>query len=204
MTKFEYLNALAGALTGIPDAAKCVAYYGEIIDDRIEDGMSEEAAVASRDDIYTVRERLIAETPLPAFLKEKGTRKVSTGMIVLLVLGFPLWFPLLMAGGAVALSWFVVVACLIFSAIVIVLALSFGGIAMVIVACFRFAASPAYGLFTVGGGFMAIGLSLLLIWPAMAAVRWLLWLIGFTAKGIKSVFVGKRKVKVEYAAEESL
>lgn len=48
MTKEEFLTALRGYLAGMPqaDLERTLQYYREMIDDRIEDGMSEEQAVA--------------------------------------------------------------------------------------------------------------------------------------------------------------
>ena len=48
MRKTEFLERLRAALNALPEeeAKKTIAYYAEMIDDRIEDGMSEEEAVA--------------------------------------------------------------------------------------------------------------------------------------------------------------
>ena len=48
MTRSEYLQALRAALSFLDAAAldTAVNFYDEMIEDRMEDGMSEEAAVA--------------------------------------------------------------------------------------------------------------------------------------------------------------
>ena len=48
MNKKEFLRVLSDALRGMPRAerARSLEYYGEMIQDRMEEGMSEEAAVA--------------------------------------------------------------------------------------------------------------------------------------------------------------
>ena len=48
MNKQEFLSALQNALAGLPkkDRQKTLAFYSEMIDDRMEDGMTEEEAVA--------------------------------------------------------------------------------------------------------------------------------------------------------------
>lgn len=50
MTKSDFLDLLREKISRLPEweAAKTVVYYSEMIDDRIEDGMSEEEAVAAR------------------------------------------------------------------------------------------------------------------------------------------------------------
>ena len=49
MTKSDFLDLLREKISRLPEweAAKTVVYYSEMIDDRIEDGMSEEEAVAA-------------------------------------------------------------------------------------------------------------------------------------------------------------
>ena len=47
MTKSEFLSALENRLSGLPkdDVQKSIDYYSEIIDDRMEEGLTEEEAV---------------------------------------------------------------------------------------------------------------------------------------------------------------
>ena len=48
MNRKEFLNEVERRLHGLPaeDISKALDYFGEMIDDRTEDGMSEEEAVA--------------------------------------------------------------------------------------------------------------------------------------------------------------
>jgi uncharacterized membrane protein len=48
MTKQEFIDALRHKMAGLPkdDIEDRVAFYTEMIDDRVEDGLSEEQAVA--------------------------------------------------------------------------------------------------------------------------------------------------------------
>ena len=120
MTKQLFLNELAAALHSLPreERYRTLGYYDELIDDRMEDGQSEEDAVASLGEPQQVaREILGEEEPAPS--TSKG-RKVW--LIVLLVLGFPLWGSLLVTAALVLLCVFV---CLYIPAFVLgVLALS--------------------------------------------------------------------------------
>ena len=54
MSKTEFLTELKKALEGLPeeDIEKSLEYYSEMIDDRIEDGLSEEEAVAEEERYY--------------------------------------------------------------------------------------------------------------------------------------------------------
>ena len=56
MTKYEFLEKLKSGLHGLPDKElkSSLEYYGEMIDERIEGGLSEEDAVAQLGDPETV------------------------------------------------------------------------------------------------------------------------------------------------------
>lgn len=111
MNKKEFLRGLSDALRGMPRAerARSLEYYGEMIQDRMEEGMSEEAAVAclgSADEIA----RQILES---GGMQEKQGRRVPVWMIVLIVLGSPVWLTLLFAFLAVVLAAYIVAWSLI-------------------------------------------------------------------------------------------
>ena len=94
MTKQLFLNELAAALHSLPreERYRTLGYYDELIDDRMEDGQSEEDAVASLGEPQQVaREILGEEEPAPS-----TSRGRKVWLIVLLVLGFPLWGSLLL------------------------------------------------------------------------------------------------------------
>ena len=65
MTRQEYMDALQAQLNFLPretrDAA--LAFYGEMIDDRMEDGMDEQSAVAAMEEAEAIAARLRAENP---------------------------------------------------------------------------------------------------------------------------------------------
>lgn len=99
MTKKEFLTELRNNLSGLPkeEIDDRVNFYSEMIDDRMDEGKTEEQAVA---DIGTTDEavRTIAsQTKMSTLVKEKmrPKRKITGFEICMLVLGFPLWFPLL-------------------------------------------------------------------------------------------------------------
>ena len=105
MTKQLFLNELSAALHGLPreERYRTLRYYDELIDDRMEDGQSEEEAVSGLGEPEQVaREILGEEEPAPS--TSKG-RKVW--LIVLLVLGFPLWGSLLLVAAIVLMCLYI-------------------------------------------------------------------------------------------------
>ena len=99
MNKQEFLTALRSRLHGLPqsDQQKSLNYYSEIIDDQVEDGLSEEAAVATLGSIDEIVQQIFMETPLPTLVKAKPSRRMKGWEIVLLILGSPIWLPILLA-----------------------------------------------------------------------------------------------------------
>ena len=100
MTKQEFLTELRKNLNGLPqeEIEDRMNFYEEMINDRMDEGKTEEQAVA---DIGTTDEavRTIAsQTKMSTLVKEKmRTRRSLTGWeLLLIVLAFPMWFPLLM------------------------------------------------------------------------------------------------------------
>ena len=73
MRKQEYLEALQNGLHGLPeqDLQERLTFYGEMIDDRMEEGLTEEEAVNAIGPVDEVVSEIVAETPLTRIVKEK-------------------------------------------------------------------------------------------------------------------------------------
>ena len=119
MNKREFLECLAKGLSCLPqkDIEERVSFFEEMIDDYIEEGMSEEEAVARVGSIDEIVSQTVAEAPLVTLVKERArsTRRPQAWEIVLLAVGSPVWVPLALAALAVMLAlflsaWSVVVA----------------------------------------------------------------------------------------------
>ena len=120
MNKQEFLAALARELEPLPreERERTLTYYGELIDDRLEDGQDEGEVIQSLGAPKAVAEELLGEEQ-----PQLPNRGLRVWVIVLLVLGFPLWGSLLVAAAVMLLCVFL---CLYIPAFVLgVLALSF-------------------------------------------------------------------------------
>ena len=111
MKKYEFLSALRNRLIGLPqeDLERTLEYYGESIDDRMEDGLTEEEAVEAMGSIDEIVSQILMGAPPPKPVKEKAKKRRTwgAGVIALLILGFPLWFPLLAAFAAIVFTLYV-------------------------------------------------------------------------------------------------
>ena len=73
MNRVEFILSLQDRLSALPrkELEERLAFYNEMIDDKIEDGLSEEEAVAQIGSIDEIVSQIIAETPLTTLVKEK-------------------------------------------------------------------------------------------------------------------------------------
>ena len=99
MNREEFLSQLRQSLRGLPkeDIEDRINFYSESISDRMEEGKSEEEAIADIGSVDSVVKDIAQKTPMKTLVKEKmrPKRSLRGWEILLLVLGFPLWFPLL-------------------------------------------------------------------------------------------------------------
>ncbi len=165
MKKTEFLDALRAKLSGLPreDLEERLSFLGEMIDDRMEEGMTEEEAVARVGTPREIAEQIISEIPLKKLAKEKikNKRRMSAAEIVVLILGFPLWFSLLAAAFSVLLGlyvsmWAVIIslwaACVSFT-----VGAPAGAAAGILIMCQGFVPS---GLVTVAAALVCAGLAI--------------------------------------------
>lgn len=119
MTKLEFILALNEKLSAYPKAEvqQRLSFYSEMIEDRMEDGLSEEEAVAAVGDVERIAAEIAAElTPEEAPKPPKpAPREWKTWVIVLLIVGSPVWFSLAVGAGAAVLSLYASVWAVIIS-----------------------------------------------------------------------------------------
>ena len=200
MNKAQFLEDLRSRLSGLPrqELDERLVFYSEMIDDRIEDGLDEEAAVAEIGPADKVARQIMEDIPLSALVKERvrSNRSPKAWEIVLLVLGFPLWFPLLIAAGAVLLSLYAVLWALVLSLWAVEFSLivsAFAGVAGGIFLLLR--GSAVQGLTLISAGLVLAGLAIFLFYGCVAAVKGSVQLTKKLALGLKSLFVGKERTK---------
>lgn len=199
MNKQEFLLALRGALADLPEAdiKASLDYYAEIIDDQMEEGISEADAVASLGSVVAVAEQILLDMPLPKLVKArvKPKRRLRAWEIVLIIVGSPVWFPILLALAAVALAVYVVLWSLVVSIYAVDVALAAcllgglgGGVGLFI------AGNPFSALFLLGAGLVCGGLSIFLFFGCKAATKGTVLLTRKMLLGVKKCFVRKEGV----------
>ena len=180
MTKREFLDELAAKLKHLPaqEREERVAFCGEMIDDRMEEGLSEAEAVDAicRDEGFDARaEEAVPEEAVPEDAPSPKKRKGWE--TVLIICGMPLWLSLLVAAFSVVVSlyaslWAVIVS--LWSVFAALVGSAFGGIVGGI--GFAIGGFGLTGLALIGAGLAAAGLSVFCFMGCRQLTRGALWL----------------------------
>lgn len=154
MNKLEFINELGEKLSLLPpgEVSGILDYYVESIDDRVEDGMDEEAAIASLGSLDDLAAKILSEQeslapptapeppkfnwevapedapPPPPPEPEPKKRRMSPGIIVLLVLGSPVWLSLLLGLGCAAFGIWIAAWAVLGSLFIAAAAMAFAGV----------------------------------------------------------------------------
>lgn len=197
MNKTEFIFELGKRLEGLPkeDIIEKLAFYSEMIDDRIEDGASEEEAIAGLGSPEKVAEEIIADYPLGKIVKQKvkSQRRLKDWEIVLICVGFPVWLPLLAVAFSVAITFYAV----IWSLVVVAWAAVFGTLAGCAVAGAvggAIIASTSHfvsGIVLLAAGLVCGGLAIFSFFGCTAATKGVANLTKKIAIGIKRMFIRK-------------
>ncbi len=200
MNKQEFLEKLRLELGGLPqdEIDERINFYSEIIDDRTEDGLSEDMAVNQIGPVEEIVRQIVADIPLTKLAKAriKPKRRLRVWEIILLVLGSPVWLSLLIAAVAVIFSLYVSLWAIIISLWAVFGALiggAFGGVAAGVV--FALNGNIWSGAFMLAAGFICAGLSIFMFYGCKAATTGTLLLTRKIAIRIKKCFVKKEEAQ---------
>ncbi len=198
MDKYDFLLTLEARLEGLPEADKqaSIDYYAEILDDLVESGMTETDAVASLGSVDAIVREILMDKPLPKLVKAKmkSKRRLSGLEITLLAVGFPIWFPILIALAAVVFSLYVALWAVVVSLYAADLSFAVGALAGIPAAILLFAADqPAAGLLFIGAALVCAGMAVLWFLLCNLTAKGVVRLGKLTLRGIKACFVRKER-----------
>lgn len=198
MNKQEFLDGLRKGLSGLPqdDIEERLSFYSEMIDDRTEEGLSEEEAVAEVGSVDEIVRQTVADTPLSRVVKEriKPKRRLRAWEIVLLILGSPIWLSMGIAVTATILSlyavlWAVVAALwAVFGALTVCAVSGVPGCIILVVR-----GSGAAGFAVLSAGIICAGLSIFMFFGCREATRGTIMLTKKLTIMIKNCFIAKEE-----------
>lgn len=192
MNKTEFLDALRRALGKLPsyEVEQSIAFYSEMIDDRIEDGMGEQEAVAALGSVSVIAAQIIAETPpIPKAIAKANTGSRTLNIVLLAILS-PLWVTLALAFVVVVFSvylaiWAVIVALwAVVAALVLCAPIGMFGLDWCVATGY-----PLSGIWIFGCGLAGAGLGLFAWFGVLAVSKGLVNLTHAFARWVKGLFV---------------
>lgn len=111
----------------------------------------------------------------------------------LIILGFPVWFPLLAALFAVALSLYVTIWAVVIALWCVPLSLGATALAGIAGSIFAFAGGlPGVGVFTAGCAILCGGLAVLLFFPCLLLSKQVIRLTVFIVKKLAGLITGRK------------
>ena len=196
MKREEYLDRIRALLQNLPpeDLERSLAFYAESIADRMEDGMSEEEAVASMESPEEAANAILLEQPLPTLVKVrvKERRQLSALEILLLVLGFPLWLPLLLTALVLVFTFILLAWVLVLVPASVCLALGVSAIAVLFAGVLSLTKITLPALLAAPGAALILaGLAILAGFLVVGTLRLALIVTRALVRGLKSLLIRK-------------
>ena len=197
MNKQEYLESIRSRISAMPadDVNRFMDYYSEMIDDRVEDGLSEEEAVADMGSPDAAVEQILEDIPLTKLVKEKIKPKheLKAWEVVLIVLGSPVWIPLLITAAVLLLTLWIVAFALLISFYAVVLSFAVAGIGGLICTISLFIAnSPYTAVLMLGAALIGIGIAILFVVSVKPVTVGIFKVCKASVNGIKRMFVKEK------------
>ena len=187
LTKKEFLSRLKKKLKGLSilETRERIGFYGEIIDDKIEEGLTEEEAVAEVGSIDDIAEEIFSEVVVDKAEPERMSPwKIPLLVIGALVVWLPIYVSLVATLFAVCISlWASFVAA---SAV---------GIVAVALGCVNvFKINIIVGSATVGIGLISAGLAILLFLLCVLLTKGSIFAVKKVSLGTINCFKIRRKI----------
>ena len=204
MKKAEFLNQLKASLWALPEEDRqcSLDYYSEMIDDRMEDGLLEEEAVAAVGSLDEIVKQILSETPRPPQVVPPQTKKkqsqqpvkdnTKTWLIILLILGCPVWGSLGVGLLSTVFGVYVSLWAVVISLYAVFLALAASVLGCIVASVFMIG---SVGEVTVawGAALLCAGLSILFLLLANLAAKGMVKLTKWCWDTAKGIFKGKER-----------
>ena len=217
MLRITFLADLKDRLYGMPqeEIEERLSFYNEMINDRMEEGLSEEEAIEAIGPVDEIAAQILsslpaepapapvpepvtvpdyaAYQPMPGYempsYEEKPGKSVNGFKTALLLIGFPIWGSLLIAAAAVVFSLIISVFALVISFWAVAVSLAVSVIACAVSAVCSFISGRALlGVAWIGAGLFCAGLAILLFLCGGVVTRGLLAATKKLAGGLSRLF----------------
>ena len=188
MSKQEFIDELRAKLSKLPniDIEERLRFYEEMINDRMEDGLSEQEAISGIGSIDEIYAQFYQDVPKSHLNLDKARQKAKTRKnrkIIILSSTAIIWGPILIALAvsalavaislvALAISLFVTLWALIGSVWIIFAAFALSAPAAILIAILNiFSGNILPGIAIIGGGMVVAGLAIFAFFGALYATK---------------------------------
>ncbi len=187
MNKKTYLRRLRKALSGVEKEEKenLIGYYSELIDDGVESGKTQSEVCDGLESPERVAENFKRERGTSGG-RSGGKRGIGGVPILLIVLGFPVWLPLLIVAFALAFALVIVLIAFVLAAFCVGLGFLAGGIYCIVMSFGLFDGHALIAVVQIGIGIAFIGIGLLFLTGVFPGIcRAIASLFGWIFRGFK-------------------
>lgn len=199
MNKAEFLDELKKSISEYPveETEKSMEYYAEMIDDRVEDGMTEAEAVASLGSIDSIANQIKCELPITTLVKQRAKeqtkgKKMPVWAIILLILGFPLWGGIVLFILGMVITFYSLIWTMDIMLWTFVLCMAAGAFSGLLGFFFSlFQASFGSAIFYLGAGLFCGGIGIFLFLGTLLITKGIIYGTKRCFLGIKQAIVGK-------------
>lgn len=162
MIRSDFFEILKKSLESISkeERDKFITYYEEIIEDYKENGLTEEEALTTIGNPQNIANDILNEQGAITVKTPSSNSNILN--ILLLILGFPLWGSLLLAGVLILFSIYIIIWCIPLVTGVSSITFFLASLVSIVGAPFMIFDIPAVGVVQLGIGFASIGISVLL------------------------------------------
>jgi len=198
MTKYEYISELEKDLGGIPYAEKIkmLDFYREMIEDKIESGMSESDVIAELGDPLALADRLREEyraanperpTPPPVPVEQRKTSGAWKALLIAaIVIGSPLILAVIVTLASLLFGAAITIVALGASLVGIAVAVGVVGIGLFLTSFLTLTSGFFPFLMQLGSSFLLIALCLLLIGAGVGAIQLLMLIIRAVSDALRA------------------
>ena len=204
MTKSQLIDKLKKELSGLPgdEVESRIAFYSEMIEDRMEEGLSEEDAVSAIGNINEIVAQIKAEYSTDCEIVPKKTEeqshknsnnnKTKVWTTILIILGSPIWLSLGIAAFAVLISVYSAIWAIAGSLWAVPTSLagvSVGGLILGIAGICH--GTTLYGITLIGAALVTSGLTIFAGFGCFHLTRLAVFLSKVIVKGVIRLFTRK-------------
>lgn len=192
MDRIDFIKALADELAyevKPSEIHQLINYYDEIIQDLMEDGYSEIEAVAK---LGSPR-KLAKEAAGIQEVEIEIPRRFNPFVIVMLIIGFPLWGSLLLTAVLLLLSFYLVIWCVPFTTAVFGVTAVFAGIVSAVFSPLVMGGALFMGVTQLGIGTLFFGLGILSLVLTYSISGFFLRVTKKTSIAFKNLLFRRRK-----------